>query len=117
MTCKVHSFDAREGGLFRVSLTYTVTTTTGKTTANTDTYHGGFVKLAPDELIVEVIEFETTEPSLQGELTITTSFVDAGQGTDLVVEFEGLPTGVSEADNEMGTRMALAKLAALSERG
>ena len=45
MTCHVHAFDAREGGSFRISLTYAVPTGTGKTTAHTDTYHGRFVKL------------------------------------------------------------------------
>jgi uncharacterized protein YndB with AHSA1/START domain len=117
MTCDVHSFDAREGGAFRVSLTYTAPSATGKTRANIDTYHGRFVKLVPDELIVELIEFETMEPSLQGEITITTSLTDAGQGTNLVVVFGGLPRGVSAADNETGTRMSLAKLSALVEHG
>jgi hypothetical protein len=42
MTCHVHAFDPREGGSFRVSLTYDAPTATGKTTARTDTYHGRF---------------------------------------------------------------------------
>jgi len=37
MTSHVHAFDAREGGLFRVSLTYDAPSSTGKTTAHTDT--------------------------------------------------------------------------------
>lgn len=47
MTCHVHAFDPREGGTFRISLTYDEQTGTGKTTAHTDTYHGHFVKLVP----------------------------------------------------------------------
>jgi uncharacterized protein YndB with AHSA1/START domain len=47
MTCEVHLFDARENGSFRVSLTYVAPSATGKTSANTDTYHGRFVKLVP----------------------------------------------------------------------
>jgi uncharacterized protein YndB with AHSA1/START domain len=43
MTSHVHEFDAREGGLFRVSLTYDEPTGTGKTTEHTDTYHGHFI--------------------------------------------------------------------------
>ena len=38
MTCHVHAFDAREGGSFRISLTYDAPTGVGKTTARTDTY-------------------------------------------------------------------------------
>ena len=40
MTSRVHAFDAREGGAFRISLTYDAPTATGKTTAQTDTFHG-----------------------------------------------------------------------------
>ena len=43
MTCHVHEFDAREGGSFRISLTYDEPTGTGKTTSHADTYHGRFV--------------------------------------------------------------------------
>src|SRR5438105_1775179 len=37
MTSHVHAFDGREGGSFRISLTYDAPTGTGKTTAHTDT--------------------------------------------------------------------------------
>lgn len=117
MTCHVHAFDARVGGTIRVSLTYDAPTETGKTTAHTDTYHGRFVTLVPNEQIVEVDEFETTDPTLRGEMTITITLVDADGGTDLLGVHEGLPPGVSPADNEIGWQMALAKLAALVEAG
>ena len=42
MSCRVHYFDARVGGEFRISLTYDRPTGTGKTTARTDTYRGRF---------------------------------------------------------------------------
>jgi Activator of Hsp90 ATPase homolog 1-like protein len=91
-------------------------TGTGKTTAHTDTYHGRFVELVTNEQVVELVEFETTNPALR-EMTITTTLVDADGGTDVLVVYEGLPRGVPTADNETGTRMALAKLAALVEAG
>src|SRR5712691_9885858 len=69
MTSHVHEFDGREGGSFRVSLTYDEATGTGKTAAHTDTYHGHFLKVVPNERVVEVIEFETTDPGLWGEMT------------------------------------------------
>src|ERR1700737_3581191 len=68
MTSQVHQFDAREGGSFRISLTYDALTGTGKTTPRTDTYHGRFVKLVTNEQVVEVDEFETTDPALSGEM-------------------------------------------------
>jgi uncharacterized protein YndB with AHSA1/START domain len=90
-------------------------TGTGKTTAHTDTYHGRFVKLVPNEQIIEVVEFEATDPALRGEMTITTRLVDAEGGTDIIAVHEGLPRGLSIADNEVGWQMALAKLAVLVE--
>ena len=71
MTSHVHAFDAREGGAFRISLTYDAPTGTGKTTAH----------------------------------------------TDVLAVHDGLPRGLSTADNEAGWRSSLAKLAALVEAG
>jgi uncharacterized protein YndB with AHSA1/START domain len=115
MTSQVHQFEAHEGGAFRISLTYDAPTGTGKSAPHTDTYHGRFVKLVPDQQVVEVDEFETTDPSLQGEMTITFTLTDADGGTDLHAVHEGVPAGVSPADNEHGWRMSLGKLAALVE--
>jgi uncharacterized protein YndB with AHSA1/START domain len=115
MTSQVHAFDPREGGVFRISLTYDAPTGTGKTTAHTDTYHGRFIELVPDEEVVEVVEFETADPALQGEETITISLVEADGVTDVLAVHDRLPPGLSPADNEAGWRSSLAKLAALVE--
>ncbi len=112
MTSQVHSFDAREGGEFRISLTYDTPTTAGKTRPQTDSFHGRFVKLVPDELVVEADEFETADPALRGEMLITISLSDAAGGTELVAVHDRLPSGVSPADNEAGWHEALARLAA-----
>jgi uncharacterized protein YndB with AHSA1/START domain len=115
MNSHVHEFDAREGGSFRVSLTYDSPDAAGKSAAHTDTYHGHFVRLVPDRQVVEVLEFETADPGLQGTMTITTTLTDADDGTDVVVVHEGIPDSVPAADNETGSRMALANLAKLVE--
>jgi uncharacterized protein YndB with AHSA1/START domain len=116
MTCLVHEFDPRPGGTFRVSLSYDDPGRAGKSAANTDTYTGHFGELVPDERVVEVIEFQTNDSAVAGPMTVTTTLSDADGGTDITVAFDGLPAGVSEADNEVGTRMSLDKLAALVER-
>ncbi|WPB76957.1 SRPBCC family protein [Archangium violaceum] len=117
MTSHVHVFEPREGGSIRISLTYEEPTATGKTTAHTDTYHGRFVKLVLDEQVVEMIEFETEDPALRGEMTLTISLVDADGGTDVIAVHDGVPSGVSPADNETGWRLSLERLAALVEAG
>src|SRR5918999_3115330 len=117
MTSQVHAFDGREGGTFRISLTYEAPTGVGKTTAHTDTFHGRFVKLVPNERAVEVVEFETADPALRGEMTVTITLADADGGTEVLAVHDGLPRGLPTADNEAGWRSSLAKLAALVEAG
>ena len=121
MTALVHEFDAREGGRFRVSLTYDEPTgvgaSRGKTTARTDTYHGHFVSLVPGREVVEVTEFETDDPALRGEMTMTTRLTPTEAGTEVVIVHEGVPDAVPRADNEAGTLMALARLARMLEEG
>lgn len=115
MTSQVHSFDAREGGEFRISLTYDTPTTAGKTRPQTDSFHGRFVKLVPDTEVVQVVEFESYDPTMQGEMTITYVVADTDDGTDLTGLHENLPPGVSPADNELGWAMSIDKLAKLVE--
>ncbi|HWM92387.1 MAG TPA: SRPBCC family protein [Thermoanaerobaculia bacterium] len=112
MTSHVHVFDPREGGLFRISLTYDEPTGTGKTTEHTDTYHGHFVKLVPNEQVVELMEFETADAAMRGEMTVRFTLTDADGGTDVHAVHDNLPPGVSPSDNELGWQMALDKLAA-----
>ncbi len=115
MTSHVHAFEGREGGTFRISLTYDAATAAGKTTAHTDTYPGRFVKLVPNERVIEVVEFETADPAMRGEMMITITLADANGGTEVVAVHDGLPRGLVTADNEAGWRSSLAKLAALVE--
>lgn len=117
MTSRVYVFEAREGGAFRISLTYDTPTGTGKTSAHTDTYHGHFVRLVPDEQVVEVLEFETDDDLMRGEMTITFTLSDGDGDTDILAVHEGLPPGLSPEDNEIGWRMSLEKLARLVEAG
>ncbi|KVD49987.1 polyketide cyclase [Burkholderia sp. ABCPW 11] len=118
MTCRVHAYDAREGGALRVSLSYdTPSAGTGKTAARTDTYHGRFVTLVPDRQIVEIDVFETDDPMLRGAMTITITLSDEAGGTRVDAVHDGVPPGVPAADNETGWQMALARLAALVETG
>ena len=117
MRGEVHEFEAREGGTFRVSLTYDEPTGTGKSTTRTDTYHGRFEKLMPDRQVVEQLEFETDAPELRGVMTMTTTLTDADGGTDVLIVHDRIPNAVPVADNETGTRMALENLARLVESG
>lgn len=115
MRSQVHEFEAREGGYFRISLTYDAPDAAGKTSAHTDTYHGTFTRLAPNEQVVEQLEFETDDPAMAGQMTMTITLSDSDGGTDVDWLHEGVPDSVPAADNELGTRMSLEKLARLVE--
>jgi uncharacterized protein YndB with AHSA1/START domain len=115
MSSHIHWFDAREGGAFRITLTYDRPSTAGKTGPEHDSFQGRFVRLVPDTQVVQAIEFETEDPAMAGEMTITYTLSDAEGGTFLVGVHENLPPGLSPADNEMGWRMSLDKLANLVE--
>ncbi|HET6772563.1 MAG TPA: SRPBCC domain-containing protein [Acidimicrobiales bacterium] len=116
MTSRVHLFEPREGGRFRISLTYDAPMDSGKTDAQTDTFHGRFVRLVRDEEVVQVVEFEANDPGLQGEMTITYVLAEAsGGGTDLIGLHEDLPAGVRPEDNELGWSISIGKLARLVE--
>jgi uncharacterized protein YndB with AHSA1/START domain len=102
-----------------VSLTYSDPERAGKTDGATDTYAGRFVRLVPDEQVVEELAFETDDPELAGTMTMTWTLRDAdvegGGGTEVDLLHEGLPDAVPPEDNATGTRMSLANLAAYVE--
>jgi len=52
--------------------------------------------------MVEVMEFETTDDAMRGEMTITFTLTEADGGTDVLGVHDNLPPGVAAADNETG---------------
>jgi uncharacterized protein YndB with AHSA1/START domain len=109
--------EAQPDGGFRVTLTYEATDRQGTSTAHSDVYLGRFTRLVPGELVVEVDEFETGDPQLARPMTMTVTLRDHDVGTELLAVHEGVPDGIAPADNELGWRMALDRLAVLLEEG
>jgi len=117
MTGKVHRFDARVGGGYEMSLYYPESETTdhGKTSAREDRYTAQFVELTPPSRIVEIITFDTSDPSFAGEMTMEVILEERAGGTDVTIAFWPLPPGIRPEDNNAGTRSSLEKLARLVE--
>ncbi|WP_323171036.1 SRPBCC domain-containing protein [Natrialba sp. PRR66] len=117
----VHYFDPREGGEFRISLTYRDPRNDspggggGKTADDTDTHRGRFVALVPHEKIVETIEFETTDQRFAGEMRVTVSLEETDEGTAVTYRCENIPQGIRLEDNEAGNRSSVRNLAELVE--
>ena len=117
MTSEVHRFEAREGGTFAITLTHVSSSATGKTTRHADSFTGRFVRLVPDAEVVQAVAFDTDDPDVRGEMTITYLLEDAPGGTLVTGTHRDLPPGVSAQDNELGWSMSLRKLAELVQGG
>ncbi len=119
MTGKVHEFDGRVGGGYRMSLFYPASeqSSRGKTAEREDRYTARFVELTPPTRIVQAISFDSADPAFAGEMTITVTFEESDGGTEVTIVFERIPPGIRPEDNEAGTRSALEKLARYVEQG
>src|SRR5262245_50731371 len=105
MTGVVHTFDAREGGAFRISLVYPEGDESwGKSSEGTDTVGGRFVTLIPNERVVWMTEFESADPSFAGEMILTWTLAPVVGGTEITVLCENIPPGIRPEDNEAGCR-------------
>jgi uncharacterized protein YndB with AHSA1/START domain len=113
MTGKVHEFDARVGGGYRMSLFYPPSEQAahGKTSEREDRFTARFVELAPPTRIVEAISFDSADPAFAGEMTMVVSFAQRGDGTEVTIAFDNIPPGIRPEDNDTGTRSSLEKLA------
>jgi uncharacterized protein YndB with AHSA1/START domain len=113
MTGKVHEFDARVGGGYRMSLFYPSSEQVyrGKTSEREDRFTVRFVELTPPTRIVQAITFDSVDPAFSGEMTMVVTFEDRDGGTEVIILFENIPSGIRPEDNEAGTRSSLEKLA------
>ena len=117
MTGRIHAFDLRVGGGYRMSLFYPPDEpgAPGKTTEREDRVEVRFVALVPPRRLVEAIRFDAPDPAFSGEMTLTATFDDVPGGTEVTLLFENLPPGLRPEDNDTGARLSLAQLAARVE--
>jgi hypothetical protein len=52
-----------------------------------------------------------TDPAFSGEMTLTATFEAVSGGTEVMLVFENLPSGLRAEDNEAGSRLSLEQLA------
>ena len=113
MKGKIHTFDARVGGGYSMSLFYSPEEAAfrGKTSDKEDRVNVRFVELEPPHRIVEAVRFVTDDPTLVGEMTMVATFKEVSGGTEVALVFMNLPTGLRPEDNEEGARLSLEQLA------
>jgi uncharacterized protein YndB with AHSA1/START domain len=112
MTAKVHNFDLRVGGGYLMSLFYpdSEKETAGKTTGKEDKFTARFIELTPNKKIVQVINFDTSNPDFAGEMIMEVKLEPIANGTRVIISFKDIPRGIKPEDNEAGTISSLKKL-------
>ena len=113
MSGRVLEYDFRQGGRYRIALTYdgAAQTNLGKTTAQTDVSSGRFISLELGKRIVQSVEFESADSDFGGEMIMTWSFEPTDTGTKVTITAENVPPGISQADHDEGLRSSLENLA------
>jgi uncharacterized protein YndB with AHSA1/START domain len=116
MSGRVERFDPRQGGGFRMELTYLDRADNpGKTSVSRDVTEVEIAALEPDARVVWRIEFVSDDPALAGTMTMTWAFTEVEDGTEVAVRADDVPPGISASDHEAGIASSLANLAAYVE--
>lgn len=104
--CRVHEFDARIGGRFRMSFI-------NFSTGNAHAFGGEFLELVPGERLRYTDRFD--DPNLPGEIIVTVTLKQTPMGTELHVVQEGVPEIIPAEACYLGWQQSLTYLAKLVE--
>lgn len=118
MRGRFERFDLRDGGSYRLVLTYDdATGAPGKTDADSDVSEVRIARVVADELIEQLVDFDSDDPAFEGTMRMTWSLRDADGGTLVEFEARDVPVGVRARDHAEGLTSSLANLAAHLEPG
>ncbi len=105
-TCKVHHFEPKVGGTFRMSFN-NFTTNTGHP------FGGEYLEIVPNERIRYTDRFD--DPNLPGVIEVTVTLKTVSCGTEINIEQTNLPTLIPVESCYLGWQQSLAQLALLVE--
>lgn len=104
--CKVHSLDAKKGGVFKMSFI-------NFTTGNQHSFGGEYLEFVPNELLKYSDKFD--DPNLPGQITTTVAFKAVICGTEINVLQENIPVAIPLEMCYLGWQDSLDKLKRLVE--
>ncbi len=117
MTGRMLSFAFREGGAYRMRLTYNEPQhVAGKTSADADEVEVRFVRLVEGERIEQAVTFASEDAAFSGEMRITWVLKPLPDGTLVSVSCENVPSGIRPEDHQAGLMSTLDNLASFAER-
>jgi uncharacterized protein YndB with AHSA1/START domain len=105
-TCKVHHFDAKVGGTFKMSFT-------NFTTKAGHSFGGEYLEIVPNERIRYTDRFD--DPNLPGVIQVTVTLKPVSVGTEINIEQSNLPKVIPVEACYLGWQQSLAQLASLVE--
>ena len=105
-TCKVHHFEGKVGGTFRMSFT-------NFGTGHSHSFGGTYVELTPHERIRYTDKFD--DPNLPGEMQVTVNLKKVLCGTEVNIEQAGVPAVIPAEMCYLGWQESLIQLAMLVE--
>ena len=109
-------FDMREGGSYRLVLTYDdASGAPGKTSADADVSEVRIVHLVLGERVVQEVDFETDDPAFKGTMLMEWSLKSGSDGTTVEFEARNVPEGIRPSDHAEGLTSSLSNLAAFLE--
>lgn len=105
-TCKVHHFEPKVDGTFKMSFK-------NFTTDKSHSFGGEYVELVPHELIRYTDRFD--DPNLPGVMSVTVRLKAVSVGTDINIEQAGIPAAIPAEACYLGWQQSLIQLAKLVE--
>jgi uncharacterized protein YndB with AHSA1/START domain len=105
-TCRVHHFEPRIGGTFRMSFT-------NFTTGKGHLFGGEYLELVPHERLRYTDRFD--DPSLPGTIHVTVKLKAVSVGTEINIEQAGIPSLIPVEACYLGWQQSLVQLAKLIE--
>jgi len=109
-------FDMREGGSYRLVLTYDdASRAPGKSSDDSDVADVRVSALVPGERVVNEIDFESDDEAFRGTMRMEWSVRRAYGGTIIEIVARGVPSGVRARDHAEGLTSSLTNLASFLE--
>lgn len=116
MLGRLEHFDMREGGSYRLVLTYSnAVGAPGKTSPDADVSDVRIGQIVPGERIIQLIDFESDDPSFHGTMRMEWLLHAVKEGTWVEVIARNVPEGISARDHAAGLTSSLSNLAAYLE--
>lgn len=116
MRGRFERFDMREGGSYRLVLTYDDPAgAPGKTTTDSDVSEVRITQLIPDECIVQEVDFESDDAAFNGTMQMEWRLRGVDEGTEVEFVARNVPVGIRARDHAEGIMSSLTNLAGYLE--